>query len=208
MEQIPQDGNCLFTCLSIAVYGDRDRHLKLRRDVCNYVEQHSAEFAPKLEVKDGVDQNVEFQSLLKKSREPGVWDNNLFDHIPFACALFLGRTIHVYDVKGMKHGGGNLGSGKPASPIKLLRHQTSPQHFDLLRSLPPVVETIVDNEDESGTQQPPSESTVKDEEESGGERKPAAGTTVKDEKPVVSAEVVSAEETEYHPQGQDALAHV
>ena len=45
LKPIPLDGNCLFRALSDQLYGFQSKHAELRREICNYVEDHKDDYA-------------------------------------------------------------------------------------------------------------------------------------------------------------------
>ncbi|RDX46065.1 cysteine proteinase [Lentinus brumalis] len=52
------DGNCLFRALSDQLYGTPTNHLKLRADICNWIEQHKERYAPFVEDERGLDHHL------------------------------------------------------------------------------------------------------------------------------------------------------
>ncbi|KAI0706013.1 hypothetical protein C8T65DRAFT_234108 [Cerioporus squamosus] len=52
------DGNCLFRALSDQLYGTPTHHLKLRADICNWIEQHKERYAPFVEDERGLDHHL------------------------------------------------------------------------------------------------------------------------------------------------------
>ncbi|KAI0027132.1 hypothetical protein K488DRAFT_74786 [Vararia minispora EC-137] len=49
------DGNCLFRALSDQLYGTEARHAQLRQDICAWIEQHKARYAPFVDDERGID---------------------------------------------------------------------------------------------------------------------------------------------------------
>lgn len=52
------DGNCLFRALSDQLYGTPSQHLKLRVDICNWIEDHKERYAPFVEDERGLDHHL------------------------------------------------------------------------------------------------------------------------------------------------------
>ena len=52
------DGNCLFRALSDQLYGTPTYHLKLRADICNWIELHKERYAPFVEDERGLDHHL------------------------------------------------------------------------------------------------------------------------------------------------------
>ncbi|KAI0742492.1 hypothetical protein C8Q80DRAFT_1109563 [Daedaleopsis nitida] len=52
------DGNCLFRALSDQLYGTPSSHLKLRADICNWIERHTERYAPFVEDERGLDHHL------------------------------------------------------------------------------------------------------------------------------------------------------
>ncbi|RPD53610.1 cysteine proteinase [Lentinus tigrinus ALCF2SS1-6] len=52
------DGNCLFRALSDQLYGTPTYHLKLRADICNWIEHHKERYAPFVEDERGLDHHL------------------------------------------------------------------------------------------------------------------------------------------------------
>lgn len=61
------DGNCLFRALSDQLYGTPTYHLKLRADICNWIEQHKERYAPFVEDERGLEHH------LSCMRQQGGW---------------------------------------------------------------------------------------------------------------------------------------
>jgi OTU domain-containing protein 3 len=49
------DGNCLFRALSDQLYGTPSYHLKLRKEICDWIEGHKARYEPFVEDDRGLD---------------------------------------------------------------------------------------------------------------------------------------------------------
>ncbi|EJF55904.1 cysteine proteinase [Dichomitus squalens] len=52
------DGNCLFRALSDQLYGSPSQHLKLRADICYWIEAHKERYAPFVEDERGLDHHL------------------------------------------------------------------------------------------------------------------------------------------------------
>ena len=52
------DGNCLFRALSDQLYGTPTYHLRLRADICNWIELHKERYAPFVEDERGLDHHL------------------------------------------------------------------------------------------------------------------------------------------------------
>ena len=52
------DGNCLFRALSDQLYGTPAHHLKLRQDICEWIETHKERYAPFVEDERGLDYHL------------------------------------------------------------------------------------------------------------------------------------------------------
>lgn len=60
------DGNCLFRALSDQYFGTPSQHLKLREDICNWLEEHKQRYAPFVDDDRGMDVH------LRCMRQPGM----------------------------------------------------------------------------------------------------------------------------------------
>lgn len=60
------DGNCLFRALSDQYYGSPSQHLKLREEICNWMEGHKQRYAPFVDDDRGLDVH------LRCMRQPGI----------------------------------------------------------------------------------------------------------------------------------------
>lgn len=52
------DGNCLFRALSDQLYGTPSHHLKLRQDICDWIEEHKERYAPFVEDDRGLEHHL------------------------------------------------------------------------------------------------------------------------------------------------------
>ncbi|KAI0370999.1 cysteine proteinase [Pilatotrama ljubarskyi] len=52
------DGNCLFRALSDQLYGTPSHHLKLRQDICDWIESHKERYAPFVEDERGLEHHL------------------------------------------------------------------------------------------------------------------------------------------------------
>ncbi|KAI1795438.1 cysteine proteinase [Ganoderma leucocontextum] len=52
------DGNCLFRAMSDQLYGTPAQHLKLRADICNWIEDHKERYGPFVEDERGLDHHL------------------------------------------------------------------------------------------------------------------------------------------------------
>ncbi|KAJ9082180.1 hypothetical protein DSO57_1006916 [Entomophthora muscae] len=82
------DGNCLFRALSHQLEGHENLHLQIREEICNYLEEHSAHFAP-----FSLCNEDEFKFLVDDMRTPGIFGGNA-ELVAFAN--LYGYTIRVY----------------------------------------------------------------------------------------------------------------
>ncbi|KAJ9090631.1 Ubiquitinyl hydrolase 1 [Entomophthora muscae] len=65
------DGNCLFRALSHQLTGHENLHLQIREEICNYLEKHSAYFAP-----FSLFNEDEFKWIVDDMRTPGIYGGN------------------------------------------------------------------------------------------------------------------------------------
>jgi len=65
------DGNCLFRALSDQYFGTPSQHLKLREDICNWLEEHKQRYAPFVDDDRGMDVH------LRCMRQPGTYGGHL-----------------------------------------------------------------------------------------------------------------------------------
>ncbi|KLO16532.1 cysteine proteinase [Schizopora paradoxa] len=65
------DGNCLFRALSDQYFGTPSQHLKLREDICNWLEEHKQRYAPFVDDDRGMDEH------LRCMRQPGTYGGHL-----------------------------------------------------------------------------------------------------------------------------------
>lgn len=77
------DGNCLFRALSDQFYGTPARHLQLRKDICDWIENHRQRYEPFCEDERGL--SVHLQCM----RQQGVW------HPSTGPPLYLARNSIV-----------------------------------------------------------------------------------------------------------------
>ncbi|CAA7264042.1 unnamed protein product [Cyclocybe aegerita] len=52
------DGNCLFRALSDQLHGSDSLHATLRREICNWIEEHKARYEPFVEDERGIDAHI------------------------------------------------------------------------------------------------------------------------------------------------------
>jgi hypothetical protein len=89
------DGNCLFRAIAHQVYGDEDRHAKLRAMCCDYMLKHQEDFM------DFFGGEQLFHEYVESRRRPvkdgfGEWGD---DPEIRTCEEMLDRPILVYDVE-------------------------------------------------------------------------------------------------------------
>ncbi|CDO69973.1 hypothetical protein BN946_scf184836.g47 [Trametes cinnabarina] len=65
------DGNCLFRALSDQLYGTPSHHLKLRQDICDWIEAHKERYAPFVEDERGLEHH------LSCMRQPATYGGHL-----------------------------------------------------------------------------------------------------------------------------------
>ncbi|KAI8992808.1 hypothetical protein BD414DRAFT_535386 [Trametes punicea] len=65
------DGNCLFRALSDQLYGTPSYHLKLRQDICDWIEAHKERYAPFVEDERGLEHH------LSCMRQPATYGGHL-----------------------------------------------------------------------------------------------------------------------------------
>ncbi|KAL5525163.1 hypothetical protein ACEPAF_9032 [Sanghuangporus sanghuang] len=65
------DGNCLFRALSDQYYGSPSQHLKLRQEICDWMEAHKSRYAPFVDDERGLDVH------LRCMRQPGTYGGHL-----------------------------------------------------------------------------------------------------------------------------------
>ena len=70
LRDVVGDGNCLFRAFSDQMDGNETQHLKYRKDVVKYMEEHEDEFAPFLE------ETVNFKNYVKSLGERGTYGGN------------------------------------------------------------------------------------------------------------------------------------
>ena len=78
--EMAADGNCLFRSLSDQLFGDYgQRHDEVRRNVCDFMENHHDEFSVflVLDEKESDHDAHDFASYLAAMREEGEWGGNL-----------------------------------------------------------------------------------------------------------------------------------
>ncbi|KAJ9082167.1 hypothetical protein DSO57_1006904 [Entomophthora muscae] len=82
------DGNCLFRALSHQLAGHENLHLQIREEICNYMEEHSAHFAPFSSCNE-----EDFKLVVDDMRTPGIFGGNAE---LAAFANIYDYTIRVY----------------------------------------------------------------------------------------------------------------
>ncbi|EJD05027.1 cysteine proteinase [Fomitiporia mediterranea MF3/22] len=65
------DGNCLFRALADQYYGSPSQHLKLRQEICDWMEAHKSRYAPFVDDERGLDVH------LRCMRQPGTYGGHL-----------------------------------------------------------------------------------------------------------------------------------
>jgi OTU domain-containing protein 3 len=88
------DGNCLFRALSDQLYGSPSYHVKLRQDICDWIESHKQRYEPFVEDERGLDVH------LRCMRQQGV----CAEHASFGN-LFREETDRVSSIKPGTYGG-------------------------------------------------------------------------------------------------------
>ncbi|EMD35208.1 hypothetical protein CERSUDRAFT_116678 [Gelatoporia subvermispora B] len=73
------DGNCLFRALSDQLYGTPSYHLKLRQDICNWIEAHKERYAPFVDDERGLD--VHLQCMRQPATYGGHLELSAFAHM-------------------------------------------------------------------------------------------------------------------------------
>ncbi|OCH87845.1 cysteine proteinase [Obba rivulosa] len=73
------DGNCLFRALSDQYFGTPSYHLKLRQDICNWIEQHKERYAPFVDDERGLD--VHLQCMRQPATYGGHLELSAFAHM-------------------------------------------------------------------------------------------------------------------------------
>ena len=91
IQQVRDDGNCLFGAFSHQVYGDQSFHGLIREKCCNYMELNAADFVGFI---DTDTQYVDFEDYLFQMRSLGTWGGNL--EITALSQLYQ-RPVEVYD---------------------------------------------------------------------------------------------------------------
>ena len=72
------DGNCLFRSLSDQLYYDYGgNHDEVRREICDYLENHEDEFSIFLVLDEEDEDAADFDSYVQSMREDGEWGGNL-----------------------------------------------------------------------------------------------------------------------------------
>lgn len=84
------DGNCLFRALSDQLYGSPSYHLKLRQDICDWIDSHKQRYEPFVEDERGLDVH------LRCMRQQGTYGG----HLELSAFAHLNRR----DVKVMQPG--------------------------------------------------------------------------------------------------------
>ncbi|KAJ9082174.1 hypothetical protein DSO57_1006910 [Entomophthora muscae] len=82
------DGNCLFRALSHQLAGHENLHLQIREEICNYMEEHSAHFAPFSSCNE-----EDFKLVVDDMRTPGIFGGNAE---LAAFANLYNYTIQIY----------------------------------------------------------------------------------------------------------------
>ncbi|KAH9943653.1 cysteine proteinase [Amylocystis lapponica] len=73
------DGNCLFRALSDQLYGTASSHLKLRQDICSWIESHKARYEPFVDDERGLD--VHLQCMRQPATYGGHLELSAFAHM-------------------------------------------------------------------------------------------------------------------------------
>ncbi|KAI0338615.1 cysteine proteinase [Trametopsis cervina] len=73
------DGNCLFRALSDQLYGSDTFHLKLRQEICNWIETHNTRYAPFVDDERGL--AVHLQCMRQPATYGGHLELSAFAHM-------------------------------------------------------------------------------------------------------------------------------
>lgn len=66
IRDVKADGNCLFRCFSLQMYGNEDQHGGVRHEICNYVEDNRDNFEPFIEDDMGWEEVIKYKTIKPK----------------------------------------------------------------------------------------------------------------------------------------------
>ncbi|CAI7752004.1 unnamed protein product, partial [Closterium sp. NIES-54] len=84
------DGNCFFRAVSDHVFGNQAKHVELRQQVVDYIEEHETDFAP------FVEDDMGFKEYCSSMREDSTWGGHMELQ---AVSLLLKRNICIHQLQ-------------------------------------------------------------------------------------------------------------
>ncbi|EKM52843.1 uncharacterized protein PHACADRAFT_261495, partial [Phanerochaete carnosa HHB-10118-sp] len=105
------DGNCLFRALSDQLHGTPSSHLKLRQDVCNWIESHKQRYEPFVEDERGLD--VHLRCMRQHGTYGGHLELSAFAHMTKRNVKVIQPGL-VYVIEW--NAGGDITSERSPSP--------------------------------------------------------------------------------------------
>ncbi|KAL6308780.1 hypothetical protein BKA93DRAFT_761750 [Sparassis latifolia] len=106
------DGNCLFRALSDQLYGSPSSHLKLRQDICNWIESHKQRYEPFVDDERGLD--VHLQCMRQPATYGGHLELSAFAHMTRRDVKVIQPGL-VYVIEWATSGG-DLVADRPSTP--------------------------------------------------------------------------------------------
>ncbi|KAI0920290.1 hypothetical protein AcV5_010071 [Taiwanofungus camphoratus] len=104
------DGNCLFRALSDQLYGTPSYHLKLRQDICDWIESHKQRYEPFVDDERGLD--VHLQCMRQPATYGGHLELSAFAHMMHRDVKVIQPGL-VYVIEWAT--GGELADAAPSS---------------------------------------------------------------------------------------------
>lgn len=96
IKRIDGDGNCLFRSLSDQLTGKSDDHVKIRNDICDYIELHEDHYSVFVDE----DEDECFEAYVDRMRTFGEWGGHVELHAACQCLLI---NVFVHQVDGPRY---------------------------------------------------------------------------------------------------------
>ncbi|KAL4242801.1 hypothetical protein ABKN59_010980 [Abortiporus biennis] len=118
------DGNCLFRALSDQVYGTPTHHLKLRQDICNWIEAHKSRYEPFVEDERGIE--VHLQCMRQQATYGGHMELSAFAHMTKHNVKVIQPGL-VYVIE-WNAGGDTSGDAVTEAPVQPVEPEEGPMN--------------------------------------------------------------------------------
>ena len=120
--KIEADGNCLFRAFALQLTGSEDGHSSLRKECVDYMQCHSADFAPFL------DEGVSLASYCAMMRRPEMWGGQ-----PEIQALSVFKGVNVFVFQGADEGTVEMTNFEDENiPLVILSYHSKQKHYNAI----------------------------------------------------------------------------